>query len=382
MEWIATAAYGLEGVLAQELRDLGLEVGLVQTSRVAFSGTPLDGCRANLHLRTAGHVRLVVGRFSAATFDGLFEGVRALPWADYLPQDAAFPVTARCITSQLMSVPDCQAIVKKAIVEKLRQTYRQSWFPEKGPLFPVEVHLWKDEATLSIDTSGTPLHQRGYRKLNGPAALRETLAAALVLLSHWHEDRMLWDPCCGTGTIAIEAALLGRRLAPGLERTFGAEAWPWWDAADWREARKQAWALARPDAKLDIIASDVDPEALSMAGYHVKAAHVADTIDLRCLDVKDVRSNRGYGHLITNPPYGVRMGDRKATLSLAQTLGQVYRRLGTWSCHVITADQGFERAFGARASKRRALYNGQLACRYYQFFGPRPPRRDEAHDES
>jgi len=378
MDFIATAAYGLEGVTAQELRDLGMNVGLVQTSRVAFSGDLTDGARANLNLRTAGRVRLVVGMFHAETFDALYEGVRALPWADFLTQDAAFPVTARCITSTLMSVPDCQSITKRAIVDSLRRKYGMTRFTEQGISYPIEVHIWKDEVTVSIDTSGTPLHQRGYRKLNGPAALRETLAASLVLLSHWSPDRVLWDPCCGTGTIAIEAAMIGRNIAPGMERNFSAERYPWWPKSAWGTARKEAWDVADYDRKLEIIASDIDANAISMAIYHAKEAQVFDCVDLRVLDLAKVKSNQGYGHLIANPPYGERMSDRKACQALYRSMGQMWQRMNGWSCHVITSDQYFEQSFGRRANKRRVLYNGPLACRYYQYFGPRPPRKANA----
>ena len=374
MEWIATAAYGLEGVLAQELRDLGLSVGETQTSRVQFTGSALDGCRANVFLRTAGRVRLVVGRFPAPNFDALFEGVRSLPWEEILPEDAAFPVTGRCVNSQLMSVPNCQAIVKKAIATRMGQAAGRSWLPETGTIYPIEVHIWKDQATISLDTSGTPLHRRGYRELNGPAALRETLAAALVRLSRWDASRPLWDPCCGTGTLAVEAALQARQIAPGISRSFGGEAYPLLPASLWRQAREEAMDGMLYTLPLDITASDIDPEALSMARHHARKAGVATAIRFRRMDAAELASDTAYGHILTNPPSGERLGAREQAQLLYQQLGQAWRRLDGWSCHVITAHPRFESYFGARAHHRRALYNGPLACRFYQYFGPKPRR--------
>lgn len=375
MEWIATAAYGLEGVLAKELRDMGLEVGETQTSRVQFSGSALDGCRANVFLRTAGRVRLVAGSFPAPTFDALFEGVRSIPWEALLPEDAAFPVTGRCISSQLMSVPNCQAIVKKAIATRMGQAARRSWLPESGTVYPIEVHIWQDRATLSLDISGEPLHRRGYRELNGPAALRETLAAALVLLSHWDSSRSLWDPCCGTGTLAIEAAMQARQIAPGVFRPFGGEAFTQlFPKKLWSTAREEAMDNMIYQLPLNITASDIDPEALSMARHHARKAGVETAIHFRKMDAADLASDVSFGHILTNPPYGDRLGDKEDAQALYQALGQAWRRLDGWSCHVITAHERFESYFGARAHHRRALYNGPLACRFYQYFGRKPDK--------
>jgi len=376
MQWIATTGYGLEGVLANELRDMNLTVPDVQTSRVLFEGSVEDACRANLWLRTAGHVALVIGSFQARDFDSLFDQVQALPWEDYLPSDARFPVTARCINSQLMSVPDCQRIVKKAISSRLMRHYRINWCSENGPQMPIELHIWKDQATLSLNVSGQPLHVRGYRRLNGPAAIRETLGAAMVLLSHWHSDRILIDPFCGTGTLVIEAAMQARNMAPGLNRSFAGEKFGFMPLSAWKDARQEARDLAKRNLRLSITGSDNDPEALSMARYHAKQAGVADAIRWEEKDVRNLSCDQGYGVIITNPPYGQRLNDVKEAQALYSVLGQRYRALNGFSCHVITADDRFESYFGRMANKKRLLYNGPLRCRYYQYFGPRPPRAE------
>ncbi len=374
MQWIATTGYSLEGVLAQELRHLDLEVLEVQTSRVLFEGTPEDACRANLWLRTAGHVAMVAGRFDATSFDMLFEQAYRIPWETWLPADANFPVTARCINSTLMSVPDCQRIVKKAISQRLMDRHRMKWCPEKGLTMPIEVHIWKDCATLSMNISGRPLHIRGYRRLNGPAAIRETLAAALVLLSHWKPDRVLVDPFCGTGTLLIEAALMARNIAPGLNRSFAGEQFAFLPSQAWKQAREQARDLAQRTKPLTLLGSDIDSEALSMAQYHARQAGVANAIQWTQTDVRDLTLSEGYGSIVTNPPYGQRLNDQKTARSLYAILGQRYRELDHFSCHVITADDHFESYFGMLADKRRPIYNGPLRCRYYQYYGARPPR--------
>jgi len=371
LSFLATSAYGLEGVLAKEIRDLGYETGDIQTSRVEFYGDEAALARANLFLRTAGRVRLIAGTFRAVTFDELYERTRAVAWEDLLPRDAAVPVTARCVSSALMSLSDCQRIVKKAIADRLCGVYGLSRLPESGSEYPIELHIFQDEATLSLDTSGEPLHRRGYRRLNGPAAIRETLAAAMVDLSHWDGRRALADPFCGTGTIVIEAAMKERHIAPGSRRTFGAEAWGLISEDVWRTARQEAHDLEEPRRALEIIGSDIDENAISMARYHARAAGVPD---LRFVqkDVKDFTSPYAYGHIITNPPYGKRMSHEDT--QVFRSLGAVWKKLPHWSAHVICAYPEFERAFGAKASGRRVLFNGQIACRYYQFYGERPPR--------
>lgn len=372
MEWIATTSFSLEGVTARELEALGIKVKEPQASRVLFEGSFEDAAKANLWLRTAGHVRLVVGSFRAETFDELFEGTKAIAWEQWIERDYAFPVTCRSVNSKLFSLSDCQAIVKKAIVERLKTRHKVDWFSEKGPVAGVEVHIHKDVATLSIDTSGDGLHMRGYRKLNGPAALRETLAAALVLLTKWRGDRPFADPLCGTGTIAIEAAMFARNIAPGAKRSFAAETLGWFPRNAFDTERKRAAEAIKKDMQLDIYASDFDAEAISMAKYHAKAAGVAADVRIEQAVLKKFTSALPQGHIITNPPYGERMGDAREVEAVYRELGALYSRLDRWAFHVITSSEDFERFFGHRSDSRRELRNGQLKCRYYEFYRHKP----------
>lgn len=368
MEWIATTALALEGVTARELTALGATVTETQTSRVRFTGDLAVGAAANLWLRTAGRVRLVVGSFRAESFEELFEGAKALPWEDFIARDWAFPVSARSVNSKLFSLSDIQSITKKAMVERLKGRYHTQWFAESGPVAAVEAHLHRDVVTLSIDTSGEGLHLRGYRKLNGPAALRETLAAALILLTKWQGDRPFADPLCGTGTIAVEAALYARNMAPGLQRSFAGEQLAWFGKAAFEEERARAKAAVRQGELPPIFASDIDGEAVSMARFHAKAAGVAGDLRITEAALKDFAPAEAQGHLITNPPYGERLGDKAAADAVNRELGMRYRALDRWAFHVITAAEDFERNFGIRADSRRELRNGQLRCRYYEYF--------------
>jgi putative N6-adenine-specific DNA methylase len=368
LDWIATTSFALEGVTARELGALEIETVDTQASRVLFKGGFEEAARASLCLRTAGHVRLVAGSFRAETFEELFEGTKALPWGQWIRKDYAFPVTCRSVNSKLFSLSDCQAIVKKAIVERLKSHYSISWFDEKGPAVDIEAHIHKDIVTLSIDTSGEGLHMRGYRKLNGPAALRETLAASLVLLTKWRGDRPFADPLCGTGTIAIEAAMVARNMAPGINRSFAAERLEWFPKEAFAAERQRAKDVVDTAAKLDIYASDIDSEAISMAKYHAKAAGVANDVRIERAALKDFTLSAPQGHLITNPPYGERMGDRKSVEALYKELGALYNRLDRWAFHVITSTEDFEWFFGRRSDGRRELRNGQLKCRYYEFY--------------
>lgn len=376
MQWIATTGYALEGVTARELEAMGLTVTQTQTSRVGFEATAEQAAAANLWLRTAGRVRLVVGQFPAKSFEELFEGVKALAWEQYIAREYGFPITCRSVNSQLFSLSDCQSIVKKAIVERLKMRYKLQWFAENGPVAAVEAHIHKDVVTLSIDTSGDGLHARGYRKLNGPAALRETLAASLVLLTKWRGDRAFADPMCGTGTIAIEAAMIARNVAPGLYRTFAGEQLSWMGKAMFDAQRENARAAVKADVRPDIFAGDIDGEAISMTRYHAKQAGVAQHIRIVQAPLSKFTTESAQGHLITNPPYGQRMGEEKDVQRLTAELGALHKRLDRWAFHIITSSQDFERWFGARPDSRRELRNGPLQCRYYEYFrvakGPRP----------
>ena len=303
-ELIATATFGLEAVVARELKELGYVEQKVENGKVTFWGDEKDICRTNLWLRSADRILIKMGEFQAHSFDELFEKTKALNWPDWIPQAGNFPVVGKSVRSKLFSVPDCQAIVKKAVVEKMKQKYKQEWFDENGPRYRIEVALLKDIATLTIDTTGPGLHKRGYRKLSSDAPLKETLAAAMIQLSYWNSDRILADPLCGSGTIPIEAALIGLNMAPGLKRSFIAEEWERIPRKYWDEARQEAQDLMQKERKLEILASDIDGDVLSMARYHIDQAGLQDHIKLQKLPVSEFRSRKKYGCIITNPPYG------------------------------------------------------------------------------
>lgn len=375
IELIATATFGLEAVVAREVKELGYENVTVENGRVTFTADPLAICRANLWLRTADRVLIKMGSFKATTFEELFQQTKALPWPDWLPVNANFPVNGKSVNSKLYSVPDCQAIVKKAVVEKMKQKYRRDWFAEDGPRYTIEVALLKDEATLTIDTSGAGLHKRGYRKLSNDAPIKETLAAAMISLAHWFPDRVLMDPVCGSGTIPIEAALIGLNIAPGIKRSFAAEDWPAVPKALWQEAWQEALDLVEHDRQLHIVGTDIDEKVLSLARYHAKAAGVEKQIHFQQLPLAEVRTKSKYGYIICNPPYGERIGDAKEVEELYREMGRVFSALDTWSYYIITSHPRFEELFGRKAAKRRKLYNGRIECQYYQYMGPRPPRR-------
>ncbi|MFJ9497947.1 THUMP domain-containing class I SAM-dependent RNA methyltransferase [Brevibacillus centrosporus] len=374
VELIATATFGLESVVAEEVKALGYTDVQVENGKVTFTAEISAIARTNLWLRTADRVRLKIGEFQATTFDELFEKTKALPWANWITEDGTFPVEGKSVKSTLFSVPDCQAIVKKAVVESLKKTYKRDWFEENGPLYKIEVALLKDVATLTIDTSGPGLHKRGYRELIGTAPLKETMAAALIMLSRWKPDRVFMDPFCGSGTIPIEAALIGQNIAPGMNREFVSESWPAIPKSTWREARAETHDLARYDQKLEIIGTDVDEEILKIARTNASEAGVDDLIHFQRMDVRDIRTKKKYGYLICNPPYGERLGEWKQVSRMYGEMGKTFAALDTWSFYVITSDELFEEHFGRKASKKRKLYNGNMKVDYYQFFGPKPPR--------
>lgn len=364
--------------MAREVKALGYENVKTGNARVVFSAPMEAICRANLWLRCADRVLIKVGEFKALTFDELFEGTKALPWEEWLPVDASFPVDGKSVKSKLFSVSDCQAITKKAIVERLKRKYHRQWFDETGPQYQIEVALQNDLATLTIDTSGPGLHKRGYRKLTGTAPLKETLAAALINLSFWGPERVLIDPCCGTGTIPIEAGLIGLNIAPGLNRDFAAQKWPQLPDDLWRKARAEALDRIRRDRKLKIIGTDIDPEVLSLARYHCKQAQLDRQIHLQQLPLSELRNSHKYGCVICNPPYGERLGETAKVEQLYREMSKVFKPLETWSFYILTSYTAFERLFGRRADRRRKLYNGRIECQYYQFYGPRPPKRAES----
>ena len=374
---IATAAFGLEAVVAREVKTLGYDEVQVENGKVAFEADLSAIARCNLWLRSADRVLLEVGSFKAESFDELFEKTKALSWSRWIPKDGVFPVTGKSIKSKLFSVPDCQAIVKKAVVESLKKDYHVEWFKEEKGLFKIEVALLKDQATLTIDTSGEGLHKRGYRKLSSKAPIRETLAAAIVQLSFWDHSRPLMDPLCGSGTIPIEAGLIGKNIAPGIYRNFIAEEWTTLDQSIWKEGKREAFDLEKRDRKLRIFASDVDDRVLSLARYHLSEAFLDEDIHLQKMDVGDVRSRFEYGCIITNPPYGERLSDKQEVEKLYKKMGRTFDQFSTWSKYIITSKEDFEKHYGVKADKKRKLYNGRIKTDLYQYFGPRPPKRKE-----
>lgn len=378
LDLIAACAFGLEAVVVRELEGLGHDAKPISTGRVLFRGDAAAVARANIHLRTADRVLIRIGHFPAPDFEALFEGVKSLPWERWITPDMTFPVAGRSVKSQLSSVPACQRAAKRAIVDRLLAAHRVATLPETGPRAQVEIALLDNTASLTIDTSGDGLHKRGYRPLVGEAALKETLAAGLVLLSGWRPQRPLVDPFCGTGTIAIEAAMIARGIAPGVHRSFDAESWPALSADVWRDAREAAQAAATGRLSYAVHASDIDERALSLARRHAAAAGVERDIHFKRQPFEALSSKAEYGVIITNPPYGVRLGDEAEVERLYRTFPMVLRGLPTWSFHILTARQDLETLVGQRATRRRKLFNAQIECTYFTFFGPRPPRDGES----
>lgn len=363
MDFFATAAFGLEGLVRRELNHMGIEAK-GEGGGARFSASPAQAFQANLWLRTADRVLLIVGEGKALSFEDLFQLVLSLPWEDYLPQNARFPVSGKCARSQLMSVRDCQAITKKAIVERLKRHYKTQWFDETGPEYAVDVSIHGDMARLTLDTSGAALNKRGYRTWNGEAPLRETLAAALVMLSPWRGDTPLYDPCCGTGTLLIEAAYQRSDRAPGLTRSFACESWPQFPRKEMERLRQEAQARFDPSRIGMIGGSDIDPEALTLCKRHIKQAGLAGKITVTPKDLREVTLEAHKPFFLMNPPYGERLSDRKQCERLYRDIRALYDRHPGASLGVITAHTGFERCFGKRAVQKRRLYNGRLECEY------------------
>lgn len=378
---IATSAMGLEALVAKEVRALGYDCK-VENGKVLFEGDESAIARSNLWLRTADRIKIVVGEFKALTFDELFEKTKKLPWEEYLPEDAEFPVIGKSVKSKLFSISDCQAIVKKAVVEKLKLHYKRSnWFEETGALFRIEVALLKDIATITIDASGTGLHKRGYRAEQGAAPLKETLAAALVMLTNWHPDRPFWDPFCGSGTIPIEAALIGQNIAPGFNREFVSENWKWIPAEAWKQARAEAEDLAKYDQPLDIFGTDIDHRMVKIAQENSFEAGFGDIINFKQMQVKDLTTKKEYGVVVGNPPYGERIGEKKEVEQMYREMGIAFAPLDTWSIYILTSNEHFEELYGKPATKKRKLFNGFIRTDLYQYWGKKPPRSIEKADK-
>jgi putative N6-adenine-specific DNA methylase len=370
---VATSTFGLEAVVARELKGMGYEDLAVENGRVSFTGRERDVARCNVWLRCADRVLIEMARFRAFDFEELYQGTLAIPWEWSIPVDGRMDVTGRSARSRLFSVRDCQSVVKRAVVDAMRRRYAREHFDENGPVYGIEVALLNDLATLTIDTSGPGLNRRGYRRQWGLAPLKETLAAALVLLSRWSAHEPLADPLCGSGTITIEAALIGRNLAPGLMRSFASETWQEFPPPLWKEVRREARAAANP-APITILASDRDGGALAMAKENANRAGVGDSILFRRADAAAFTSELKGGSLVTNPPYGERLGEGKEVEELYGVLGNLYRALDTWHFLVLSAHPCFERFFGRKADRNRKLYNGDIRCYLYEY-GRHTPKR-------
>ena len=381
-ELIAPCHFGMEAVLKKEITELGYDITLVEDGRVTFLGDDEAICRANVFLRTAERVLLKAGSFHAESFEELFQATKTIPWEEYIPSDGKFWVAkASSIKSKLFSPSDIQSIMKKAMVERMKGAYKVEWFEENGASFPLRVFLYKDEVTVGIDTTGDSLHKRGYRTLTSKAPITETLAAALIMLTPWNKDRILVDPFCGSGTFVIEAAMMAANMAPGMNRSFLSEDWKniiprkcWYDTMD------EANDLVMNDVKVDIQGYDIDPEIVKAARANAESAGVDHLIHFQQRSVDALSHPKKYGFIITNPPYGERIEEKKNLPELYRQIGERYAALDAWSLYMITAYEEAERYIGRKADKNRKIYNGMMKTYFYQFMGPKPPKR-KAGDE-
>ena len=376
-ELIVPCHFGLEAVLKKEITDLGYDIVQVEDGRVTFYGDAEAVCYANIFLRTAERILWKVGSFRAVTFEELFERTREIPWERYIPKNGKFWVTkAASVKSKLFSPSDIQSIMKKAMVRRLGECYKMEHFPEDGAPYPVRVFLMKDEVTVGIDTSGVSLHKRGYREVSGKAPITETLAAALIMLTPWKKDRILVDPFCGSGTFPIEAAMIAADIAPGMNRSFTAEEWTnLIPKKHWYDAVEEAGDRIRDDVEVDIQGYDVDRSVIKIARRNAKEAGVGHLIHFQERDVSELNHPKKYGFVITNPPYGERLEEKEALPGLYRAFGESFRRLDSWSAYMITSYEETEKYFGRKADKNRKIYNGMLKTYFYQFQGPKPPKR-------
>ncbi|MBQ3558891.1 MAG: class I SAM-dependent RNA methyltransferase [Agathobacter sp.] len=378
-ELVVPCHFGMEAVTKREIYDLGYEITRVEDGRITFEGDAEAICRANVFLRSAERVLLLVGRFKATTFEELFQGIKALPWEEYIPQDGKFWVKkASSIKSKLFSPSDIQSIAKKAMVERLKGVYKTDWFKEDGAAYPIRIFLLKDEVMVALDTSGDSLHKRGYRLQTSKAPITETLAAALIMLTPWRKDRILVDPFCGSGTFPIEAAMMAANIAPGMNREFTAEAWTniiprqlWYDTV------QEAQDMVDTDIEVDIQGYDLDGEVVKAARENAKRAGVDHLIHFQQRDVVKLSHPKKYGFIITNPPYGERLEEKADLPELYTTIGEVYKNLDAWSMYMITSYEDAERYVGKKADKNRKIYNGMIKTYFYQFMGPKPPKKDK-----
>ena len=376
-ELIAPCHFGLEAVLKKEVTDLGYEISQVEDGKVTFWGDEAAICRANVFLRTAERVMVKAGSFRATTFEELFQGTKAVPWENLIPEDGKFWVAkATSIKSKLFSPSDIQSIMNKAMVERLKEKYGVSWFPETGSSYPLRVFIYKDVVTIGLDTTGVSLHKRGYRTMTSKAPITETLAAALILLTPWHRDRILVDPFCGSGTFPIEAAMMAANMAPGMNRTFLAEDWKnLIPRKCWYEAGDEAADLVDDQVEVDIQGYDIDGEVVRAARQNAQSAGVDHMIHFQQRPVRELSHPKKYGFIITNPPYGERIEEKKNLPELYRQFGEQFAALDSWSAYVITAYEDAEKYMGRKADKNRKIYNGMMKTYFYQFLGPKPPRR-------
>jgi putative N6-adenine-specific DNA methylase len=378
-ELIAPCHMGLEAVLKREIIDLGYDITEVADGRVSFQGDADAVCRANICLRTAERILIKIGSFTATTYEELFQGTKALPLDEFIPKDGKFWVTkASTVKSALFSPSDIQRVMKKAMVEGMKEAYNTSIFPEDGEEFPIRVFLYKDEVTVALDSTGVSLHKRGYRRLESQAPIAENLAAALIMLTPWHADRILIDPFCGSGTIPIEAAMIAANIAPGVHRSFNAEKWTHLiTPRNWADVRQECEEEVNLDVVTDIQGYDIDPDVIEIARINADKAGVGDLIHFQTRDVAQLSHRKKYGFIITNPPYGERIGDKSNLYSLYRTLGQRYKALDDWSMYMITSFEEAQDAIGKKADKNRKIYNGMLKTYFYQYMGAKPPRRKD-----
>lgn len=369
---IASTTFGMEYVVKKEAQKLDFSNIEVSNGQVRFEGGFKDIAKANIYLRSAERVYLLVGEFEATDFDMLYERTKDLNWSELMPKSAEFPVSGNSVKSELHSVSTCQSIIKKAVVDNMKESYHKDWFKEDGPKYKIKFTIYKDEVLLMLDTSGEGLHKRGYRDLSTTAPLQETIAAGMINLSRWNKDRVLIDPFCGSGTIPIEAAMIAKNQAPGLYRNFAAERWPVFPVTAWNEVKRKARSEIKDVEPRLIIGTDIDDNVVGIARHHAENAGVADIIHFQQKDFYDFSSSRKYGYVISNPPYGERSGEKDEVENLYKVMGEKFSKLDTWSFYILTTHQKFEKIYGEKASKRRKLYNGGLECQFYQYYGPWP----------
>lgn len=377
-EYIVPCHFGLESVLKREIQNLGYEIVEVEDGRVTFAGDEMAIARANIFLRTTERVMIKCGAFKAETFEELYEGIKNIPWERYFPRNARFWVTkATTNRSKLFATTSIQSIAKKAMVERMSQTYHVNRFAEDGEDYPVRIFIKKDIVTVGMDTSGVSLHKRGYRTLVGKAPISETLASALLMLTPWHADRPLIDPFCGSGTFPIEAAMIGANIAPGMNREFQAQKWlKLLSEKQWANAFDEARSLVKDVPEMHINGYDLDPEIVKCAAQNARAAGVDKYIHFQAKDVKDLSSPKSYGFVVTNPPYGERLEEKEALPALYTTIGKSFANLDKWSMYLITSYEDTEQYIGRKADKNRKIYNGMIKAYFYQFMGPRPPKKN------